>query len=437
MRETRAGNGSKLVGNVITLLATAAIVVATLRPAPTNAVEPRWACIVCGTTGVADVLVNVLLYVPYGVGLTLAGMRPLRAVVLVLGTTFAVELLQYRVLVGRDGTLSDVLTNTLGGGLGVLAAVRWRDLVFPTARGGAAFALGVATAWTLVLAVSAYALDLSANIEGAVVWWKPVMPPFRQFQGKLDAVVINGRPTVNREVLAGGMSSAESLSADVRVRVGPAGAPTAPMVWVGHGTREDVVLSRVGDDLVARFKVRGSDWRLVSPTFSLPGAFGPVESGVEPRRVLSRMHGHVVTLAAETPNASATRSVALGPTLGWSLLVPSSLRVGPGYWWLSLSWMAGFLFPLGYWAARGARGAERAAATAVAGALLLAFGSLEAVAVIMTGTQPMWWEWLGAIAAVVAGGVTAVVVWRLQGRWEPHRVVNRHSSAAGARAEHA
>jgi hypothetical protein len=406
-----ARNRTLLVGNIVTLIATAAIGVATLTPATTSAIEPRWACVVCGTTGVADVLVNLLLYVPYGVGLTMLGMRPTRALALVLATTFAVELLQYRVLVGRDGTLSDVLTNTLGGTSGIVVARHWRSLALPTPRSSALLAAGWAVVWAGVLAISAYALAPTADTAGAVVWWKPVMPPFQQFQGALDAVVVDGRSTVNREILPP-PSPSESVSVAIRVAAEPTRVASAPIVWIGHGDSEDVVLLRARHDLVARFKVRGSAWRLVSPTFLLPGAFG----SREPRQVRATMAGHVLTLTAAAPNASQARSITLGPTLGWALLVPSFVRVGPRYHWYSLAWMTVFLFPLGYWAGRGAlaRGAvaplDAASAGIAVGSLVMAFAALGIVAVMMTETRPVWWEWAGAGAAVLAGATAAMVV---------------------------
>jgi hypothetical protein len=201
----------------------------------------------------------------------------------------------------------------------------------------------------------------------------------------------------------------------IQVAAEPSSAPSAPIVWVGHGDRENIVLSRVHDDLAARFKVRGSRWRLVSPTFLLPGAFGSHEA----RRVRATIAGHLLSLTADAPNASLRRSMAIAPTLGWALLVPSSLRIGPRYYWYSLLWMTVFLFPLGYWAgsglvARGGIGRVDAAPAAIAAAsIAVAFAALGLVAAVMTDTRPLWWEWAGASGAMLAGGATAVVVRRL------------------------
>ncbi|HUQ84645.1 MAG TPA: VanZ family protein [Gemmatimonadaceae bacterium] len=402
------------------LAAVAAIVVLTLRPAPNNAIEPRWACVVCGTTGVADVLVNVLLYVPYGVGLTLAGMRPWRAFGLVVATTFAVELLQYRVLVGRDGTLSDVLTNSLGGGIGIALVRHWRSLVVPNDRRAAALALTASLVWAGALVTGARALDVSAETAGAIVWWRPVMPPFRQYPGSVLAVSVNGQATANKETLASPDTPSGGLSIQATVLPSRIGAPSAPMVWVGHGDREDIVLSQAREDLVARFQLRGARWRLVSPSFSLPHAFALGEPAVR-AAITARVAGHALTIEQTAPNGTARRVIDLTPTLAWALLMPSSIHVGLWYPWISALWIGVLLFPLGYWAVPRLVGRQHGHRTSVDGvvagaALAMAVLSLAIVPPWLASTSTAWWEWLSACGAIAAGGLVAFIALRFTAR---------------------
>jgi glycopeptide antibiotics resistance protein len=99
--------------------------VATLVPAPGNAAAaaatPLW-CLVCGPRGEVDVVLNLLLFVPFAVGLRLAGMPFRRIVAWAAGLTLAVETLQATVIPGRDASLSDLLTNTTGAMLGAALA---------------------------------------------------------------------------------------------------------------------------------------------------------------------------------------------------------------------------------------------------------------------------------------------------------------------------
>ncbi|HET7241044.1 MAG TPA: VanZ family protein, partial [Gemmatimonadales bacterium] len=61
-----------------------------------------------------DVFLNLLLFVPLGAGLRLAGWRWRSVVLGAALVSFTVELLQYTVVTGRDASLSDLLTNTTG-----------------------------------------------------------------------------------------------------------------------------------------------------------------------------------------------------------------------------------------------------------------------------------------------------------------------------------
>ena len=443
-------NPTRRVGNVVILAAIAAIAYLTLRPAAENAVEPRWACLVCGSSGAADVLVNILLYVPYGVGLMLAGMRPHRALALVVASTFAVELLQYRVIVGRDGTLSDVLTNSLGGGLGILLVRHWRALLVPNERRGASYAVAWSILCAAVLVTSARGLDIPSQLAGAVVRWKPVMASSEQFSGTLETVSINGRPTANWEHLAPVDAPGDSVSITARLRPSITGRPSSPIVWVGYGDRDHIVLSQVRTDLMARFRVRAASWRLTSPTFSLPRALEPRRApdgsrDAEPTRATAVAAGHVVTLESEAPNGPLRRSVRMGATLGWTLMMPMGIPTGPGYRWITALWIGALLFPLGYWAVPRLRrdreppgGGVRAASmergripTLAAGAALLTGAlSLGGISPLLAGVHTEWWEWLAAILAVAAGGATAFIALRIAEATDAGPAMRGHASAS-------
>ena len=117
--------------------AAAAIGVLTLHPQPEMAVlakrTPVW-CLVCGPLGAVDVLNNLVLFFPLGVGLALSGRRSREIGLIVLAATLTIETLQLFLIPGRDASLSDVLTNIAGGLIGG-ASVRRHDLwLTPTAR---------------------------------------------------------------------------------------------------------------------------------------------------------------------------------------------------------------------------------------------------------------------------------------------------------------
>jgi FeS assembly protein SufD len=105
-RERAAGAALALAGFLF-------IAVATLTPLPNVMYSLPRTCIVCGELGVVDVVNNILLFVPLGAGLTLAGVRRRTAVALCVALTVTVETLQIGVIAGRDAKITTLYT-TLG-----------------------------------------------------------------------------------------------------------------------------------------------------------------------------------------------------------------------------------------------------------------------------------------------------------------------------------
>ena len=115
-----------------------AIAAATLTPLPLNeyraAETPFW-CLVCGSLGLIDVILNVALFLPLGVGLQRLGWPLARLALACFLLSLAVESLQIITIAGRDASVSDLITNTSGGILGGFIAHHWRaaGVPFPSA----------------------------------------------------------------------------------------------------------------------------------------------------------------------------------------------------------------------------------------------------------------------------------------------------------------
>src|SRR5207247_7607868 len=105
----------------------AVILAATLWPV-SGKEAGRWrSCVVCSDRGTADVLVNILLFLPFGAALAAAGVPVSRCVLGGALVSAGVEFAQLY-LPGRDPSLGDVVSNTVGSGLGVVlvtTAPRW------------------------------------------------------------------------------------------------------------------------------------------------------------------------------------------------------------------------------------------------------------------------------------------------------------------------
>ena len=134
----------------ITAAALVLIAAATLVPHPERVAlveqTPIW-CLVCGDLGMVDVLSNVALFMPLGAGLALLGGPWRRARALGATLSLSIELTQYVAIIGRDASLSDLITNTVGTTLGVILADSWRAWVIPNRSTARVLAFATALIW--------------------------------------------------------------------------------------------------------------------------------------------------------------------------------------------------------------------------------------------------------------------------------------------------
>ncbi len=411
------------MGQAIALIGLLFIARMTLRPSPDTvllAEETPFLCLLCGALGLVDVILNVLLFIPYGIGLRLAGLSRLRTMGLVVLTTGAIELTQYLFLPGRDASLSDLLTNTTGGAIGLVLAERWRALLLPNARTARRLAAAAALVWLGAQGITAWALVPSFPVTR---WWGQRVPELGQFdryQGTLLAASLAGAPLPDGR-LPDSRAVRESLRrgpAAITAVATTAGATrrVAPVASVFDENRSEVlVLGERGQDLYFRIRLRAADAALRTPGIRLPeglavppGDTVAISGALDGRRLIAEVahRGHIERVER-----------VLGPSLGWSLLLPfENYALGPETRWLTAAWLAGLLFPLGYWLRLGRRAARGGVGTAV----------LLAAAVIAIGLGGMaWWggfatpsagEWVAAALGAAAGWVAAGPAQALVGR---------------------
>ena len=421
----------------MTIVAVLLIALATLLPAPENPVEPRWQCLVCGSTGVTDVIVNVVMFLPYGVGLAIARTRPRVAIPLMIATTFAIELLQYRVIVGRDGTLSDVVTNSVGGIAGFLVAARWQWWIFANARTSAGLAVTALAAWIATLSASAVAFQVTAQLDGATARLAPVISPLPRFTGRIHAASLDGKVLADGDVARPdrGWSRGHVLAASITTADRTTGP--SPILLLGQETADQMSLVQQRTDLLGRVRLRASSWRLVVPAIRLPDAFA---SPGDSMRVWSRVRERDVSIGVTSPNVADSIVVELAPTLGWSLLVPIGRAVGPLYRWLSALWVSGLLIPVGFWSGQlGASDARPASLAGVSAAiarenpgvqrrgratlqallatliLACAVASLPLVRWGSGAAAPHWSEWAAVGVGLAVGAAAGIAASRIGG----------------------
>jgi hypothetical protein len=355
----------------------------------------------------------VLLFVPLGVGLHLLLENRRRAVLLALLTTLAIETLQWRVIPGRDAALSDVVSNSLGGWLGAVLAsempLLWR------ARG--AHTMRYSLWWSAVVigilfAVSFLLLPGRAGSQYRVQWMV-TRPNTDRFSGTLLSASLNSmplRPVVavksglftDTIVLRAVVSGGDSLS-----RRG------AEILRVATFSGEALLLGQRGDALVFRTFTNASRYRFHSLLIALPGQFAsnpsgefrPVQIDIEGRSTASYI-SLAVTRGSTTSGVTVPRTVSLG----WTLLLPWNIGIGPGWWPANVLWLVMLVFPASFLAARAAqRGVGVKDARAPWWPLALVIVALATLPAAM-GLSPLGvLDWTGVAVGVAAGvGVARV-----------------------------
>ncbi|HTC25392.1 MAG TPA: VanZ family protein [Gemmatimonadales bacterium] len=392
-------------GALIAVLGLGFIAAMTLTPAPHNvervALTPLW-CLRCGDLAGMDIILNVILFVPFGFGLRLAGWPRSRVVLVAFLTTVFIETTQYFFIVGRDATLSDLLTNTTGGVVGMILAERFGLLVSP-APGPARWLAALSAAfWLLAQAVTAW--GMAVTLPERPFWGQlaPELGQFDRFRGEVIDAKIAGEPmpsarladtpTIRRRLLAG-------QGIEARAVAGPPPARLAPIASVfDEGQQEIILLGQQRTDLVFRIHTRAWSLGLRGPSLLVPEAI-PADSG---RQFLAEGHlaNGYMEARADARGGSIGRTLALSPSLGWSLLLPfENYAFGDNVRLLTALWLAGLLLPVGYFTARAQR--PGLGPPVLLGALIVV--GIAGMCWLFRLPPANWSEWAAAIGGAGSG----------------------------------
>ncbi len=412
-------NQQKTLGLLLTAAGFAFVAAMTLVPRPELVEEVRKTpniCLVCGEQGGLDVILNVLLFIPLGIGLRMAGLTAWRAFGITFLTTFAVELLQYTVIAGRHASLSDLVTNSIGGGFGILLAGHWHGLILPgpaEARRLTWFGMGVWLALEM-LSASLLSIALPKTIYRSEL--APVLQWLDQFHGEVSRATLDG--DLNLEPLPDGGRKLRARLASGHFFLEVAGTGDggsgylAPIVGVfDEKQREILILGEWGRDLIFRVRMRVSDLRLRNPALRLSEVL-PAVPGKQ-LQIRAGLDRGSLFLQLTRDGQEFRRELALSPSWGWSFLLPEEYAFGSEVHFLTALWIAGLLLPIAYWARRGATtSAQQWRASALLAALV---GSGIGAVPLATRIPPVHWsEWLAAATGLLAGWSLAIVVVRFE-----------------------
>ncbi len=130
------GRGSRTAMVLVALV----IAALTLSPSRSAGPPPSFFCFGCSERWLADDILNLALFFPFGLCAAWNGRTALRATLLGLLLSTVLELAQ-TVVPGRDPALSDILFNTIGTACGAVAGARKRVWLRPSGREAAILAV--------------------------------------------------------------------------------------------------------------------------------------------------------------------------------------------------------------------------------------------------------------------------------------------------------
>ncbi len=394
----------RLLGVLLAMSGSAAILGLTLFPTPGQALfaaRTPLLCLVCGDHGGADAFLNLLLFMPLATGLRLFGCSWRQVVALAASMSYAVELLQYYVVPGRDASLSDLLTNTTGGAIAAGVTPHLGRLLAPDRALARRLVAGGMALWLGVLAFSAVAMmpwvptgrlrnDCTRSADRADIFAGtarsvalngvelpcddalPRAPELREAMSHgeftLDVVALSGKPTGRRELIH------------------TIGAPRGLVVVLAQETRSAAFSA----------PTRADRLRLYSPILRLSNAFPPRE-GI-PVELHAGLHDRRMWMAASHPGEGRKVELALSPSHGWSAILPWGIQPGRRLRLATAWWLGGLILPAAYWA--GFIGSPVRGAAVIAAALAGGLGALP----LLTGYAPVHWsEWLGGFLGAALG----------------------------------
>ena len=307
-------------------------------------------CLVCGELGGADVLQNVLLFLPFGVGLGMMRVRPPRGMALIVATTAAVELLQATVVVGRFASVSDILTNSTGGAMGMWLG--WRDAhwALPAPRQRRMLARASVAVMLLLLVASTASIRLVDSSGPLALVVAPVEKHGRHFEG-----TVVGSSLGNESISPGWLPPALDVH---HLQSGAAfSTRVASVPWVEYEStiagimdrqrRGLVRVSQDGRDAVLFAFVAGTRAGLRGPRLVLPAVF-PAREG-DTVVIEARVTRPEVMLTVRYGDMITTRSLDLGPATAWMVLFPFGYSTSTVVAIASLLWLAVLTVPAGYW----------------------------------------------------------------------------------------
>jgi len=382
------------------------ILTATLIPLPGQAQAAKatqlW-CLVCGDYGGVDVIDNIILFIPLAFGLRLMGL-PARTVVLAgAGLSLSLELLQLTLIPGRDASLSDLLTDTLGSWIGALAGAHWPGLVRPTQTLAARLAAVGSVLWLILQGGTGFLLKPWVPVGPLWSDWSPDLAGRRPFSGRMGFASVSGIAVPEGSVQRASELHHRLARGDIRLELEiKPGAPEPHWSSIfqlsGRRRRAVLLVEALGTSLAFQAPARAQVLRLRTPRLLIEDALGGSGS---PVRLLAGERDDTLWGQVGPPtNRHAMR--ALGASQGWMLITPFTYTPGGEAALVTAGWLAFLLGPIAYWWKRASTGVG-----SLAGLGLLLLTGLGLIPLLLGYPPVSWSEWVGGLLGASAGCAVA------------------------------
>ena len=346
---------ARLLRVTAVVVAVAAILSATTFPATGTGSSGLSRCIVCGERGVADALLNILLFAPLGVALSLNRLRAGPAVLGAFVLSGLIETAQLLVIPGRDPSAGDLVFNSLGAMLGFALAASARWWMRPPAARAAALAWGWSTVVSAILWGTGLLLAPAlprAHYYGA---WTPTYGHLEWYNGRvLEARLDSSRLRDGRLADSGTIRELLIAGSPLRVVASAGLRPVAlaPVIAIHDADQHEILIFGIdGDDLVFRYRTRARALLLDQPDLRSVGLMRGVVSGNSMRLAAWRDDGALCLQRDDAIDCGIGFTVSRG----WGTLMYVE-RLPP---WLmralDLGWLLCLFAPLGFWLRRDAR----------------------------------------------------------------------------------
>jgi hypothetical protein len=391
------------VGTAITLGGGAAIAAATLVPEPGASPIPYF-CVACGRLDSTDAVLNVLLFIPFGLGLAIRNTHVVKAILIVVFTTALVELLQLTVILGRSATLGDIVTNTIGGSIGFMAGRHWRSIVYPATMLRRVLLALATLEFAALIVLTGFSVQPSPTTG---TFFGHHARPYRNeppFPGKVHSSYV-GECRVTDETIepysciGPALVRGESVTVAVSAR-GTTASPSAIVQVVDERQNEILRVGADRDKATFSVRTRAAQMRLRPYRFAVDSVFA--SDGLQDVHIVGSFSPSEATITA-SGSRSRHATFRVGPASGWKLFIPlryyddGSFRARA----VDAFWLALLVFPIGYWSMRSGSGGPSLLETLLVGTCII--GALLTCPLFFGTARPSITEMVVCMGGIAAG----------------------------------